>query len=249
MRDEVIFGFKPVFEALEEDPQGISELWVSAGRRKGVEEVLALAARGNVPVRRLEDAELATRCGGGNHQGLAACVAAFAYAELPALVAGLGEEALVVVLDGVQDPRNLGGILRTAAGFGVSAVCIPERRAAQVTPAAVRASAGLARRVPVCRVGNVTDALEALKAAGFWISGAAVQGGSPPWEIDLRGRVALVLGSEGRGIRPRVLEACDHRLGVPLAPGVESLNVGTATAALCYEVIRQRAGAGAKKPA
>lgn len=151
------------------------------------------------------------------------------------------DDGLLVVLDEIQDVQNLGAICRTAEGVGAAGVLIPERRSAEVTPAACKASAGAVEHLAVARVRNVADALGALKDRGTWCYGAAAGPGSVPWtQPDYRGRVALVLGAEGRGLRPRVAAACDQLVGLPLAGQVESLNVAAAAAALLYEMARQR---------
>ena len=170
------------------------------------------------------------------------------YAELDEVLEGLGEraEALVVVLDQVQDVGNLGAILRSAAAFGAHAVVIPRDRAASVTAAVVRTSAGQALRVPVAQVVNIRRALEQLKEVGFWVVGTQVEPGQrtqEPWGIDMEHtRVALVLGGEHGGVRRLVGETCDFQARVPMAPGVESLNVATAAGVLMYEVVRQWGG-------
>lgn len=240
--DGLIYGYKPVVEALEADPSGIESLMIDTGRKRGLKRVELAARRGRVRILRMTEAELNARCGHGNHQGLAATVAPIQTLDLDALVERLASrtEATVLALDQLQDPQNLGAILRTAGALGVDGVITPDRRACPINATVVRASAGVARRVPIAQVTNLRDALDRLKQVGFWISGAVADQGQAPWTVDLGGRVALVLGSEGRGIRPRVLDGCDFRLTIPLAAEVESLNVGAAAAALLFEIRRQR---------
>ncbi len=242
---EWVYGMHPVGETLEVDPEGATLLRISGRRQRGAEALLERASALGVAVEHVEPRVLDAMCEGGNHQGVALRVKPYKYAELGAWIGSLGADqaAVVVVLDEVQDPANLGAVLRTAAAVGVGAVVIPDRRAASVTPAVVRASAGVARRVRVCQVGNLSRELGRLKEAGFWVTGAVARGGVSPWEVDLCGRVVLVMGSEGRGVRRLVEEGCDHRVTIPLVGGVESLNVSAAAAMMMYEVVRQRGGA------
>lgn len=246
---ELIYGWRPVSEALEEDPEGARRLLVSTRRRKGIDELLEVARRCGVEVRQETPEALDKLTDGGNHQGLVLEVRPFRYANFDRWLAGLvGPDGratghqLVVVLDEVQDPGNLGAIIRSAAGAGAVGVIIPQRRAAPVTPAAVRASAGLARRLPVAQVVNLARTLGQLRDAGFWVTGAATRQGVAPWQVDLTGPVVIVVGSEGKGMRHGIERACDHLVTIPLAPGVESLNVSAAAAMLLYEVGRQQAG-------
>jgi 23S rRNA (guanosine2251-2'-O)-methyltransferase len=168
------------------------------------------------------------------------------YAELEDLLAvpaSRGEAALFLALDQVQDPGNVGNLLRTAEALGVHGVLVPRHQAAGLTPHVVRAAAGALEYLSVARVGNLVQALERLKRAGCWIVGAVTEDGAArePWAADLRGAVALVLGSEGRGLRSLVARTCDLLVRIPLAGRVGSLNVAAAGAALLYETRRQRA--------
>jgi len=238
----LIYGYKPVVEALEVDPAGIEVLWVATGRKRGLERIEKAARAARVRLEWMSEADLNARCGHGNHQGVAARAAALQTLDLEEVLGRLEglPRAVVLVLDQLQDPQNLGAILRTAGAMGVAAVITPDRRACPINATVVRASAGVARRVPIAQVSNIRDALDRLKAAGCWVSGAVADAGQPPWHVDLTGRTVLVLGSEGRGIRPRVLDGCDFRLTIPLADGVESLNVSAAAAALLFEIRRQQ---------
>jgi len=150
---------------------------------------------------------------------------------------------LLLVLDGVQDPQNLGALVRSAHVLGADGVLIPRHRAAPVTPAVVKASAGATEHTPIAQVTNVARTLEELKERGIWIVGASALGGRLPSEIDLTVPVALVLGSEGKGVRPLVLRACDLLVRIPMAGRVASLNVSVAGAILLYETVRQRTAA------
>lgn len=239
----VVYGFKPVSELLDADPGACQTLWLAHSRKRGAAALRKAAARAGVSVTAVTDAELAGICGGGNHQGVAAEVAAFQYADfgdlLDSLEAAKDDDPLVVALDQVQDPRNLGAIMRSAVGFGASALILTEHSSAGVTPAAIRASAGTARKLPVASVTNLVRALGELKKRGFWIAGAGAHGGEDPAATDLRGRLCLVMGSEGRGLRRLVARECDHVLTFALE-GAESLNVSAAAAVLLYEIAGQR---------
>jgi 23S rRNA (guanosine2251-2'-O)-methyltransferase len=231
-----IYGYKPVLETLQLDATRVKQLVVSRRRQKGLE---ALQKYG-VPIRVVDSRELDERFGEANHQGIAAECTPFAYQGLNDWLDSAPDDAVAVILDGVQDAGNLGAIIRTAVATGAHVAILPERKAASVTPAAIRASAGLASRLPVVRVTNVARAMGTLRDAGFWITGAATRGGKRPWEVDLTGRVAIVVGSEAKGMRRLVAENCDHLVTVPLEDGVESLNVAAAAAMLLYEIRRQR---------
>ncbi len=247
-----VYGMRPVMETLEGDPEGALRLWVSSRRKKGLDKITAAARKAKIKISPISPEELDERSRGGNHQGLALEVRPFQYVGFDHWLASAsrdraeGVDPLVLILDQVQDPMNLGAIIRSAAAFGVEAVIIPERRASPVTPTAVRSSAGMARKVPVIRVGNLSRTIERLKAEGFWVAGAATRSGRSPWQVDLKGPVALVMGSEHSGIRRLVAKGCDHHLTLPLMEGVESLNVSAAAAMLIYEVRRQQGWTGRK---
>jgi 23S rRNA (guanosine2251-2'-O)-methyltransferase len=182
--------------------------------------------------------ELERICGSPDHQGVVAEVDPYPYADRNVLLSREGE--LIVALDQVQDPRNLGAVCRSAELAGVAGVVIPERRAAEVTAATCKASAGAVEHLLIARVRNLADWLEEAKAAGFWIWGADAGADSPPWDADLSGSTVLVLGGEGSGIRPRVASACDGLVALPERGKIDSLNVSAAAAALLFEAVRQR---------
>jgi 23S rRNA (guanosine2251-2'-O)-methyltransferase len=205
---------------------------------------VAEAERGKRVVRRVwrvpETAaeELERLCGSPDHQGVVAEVDPYPYADPNALLRREG--ALLVALDQVQDPRNLGAVCRSAEFAGAAGVVVPERRSAEVTAVACKASAGAVEHLEVARVRNLADWLGAAKEAGFWIWGADADAGDAPWSADLSGPTVLVLGGEGKGIRPRVASACDGLLALPRAGSIDSLNVSAAAAALLFEAVRQR---------
>jgi 23S rRNA (guanosine2251-2'-O)-methyltransferase len=182
--------------------------------------------------------ELERLCGSPDHQGVVAEVDPYPYADPSGLLNG--EDALVVVLDQVQDPHNLGAVCRAAEVAGAAGVVIPERRAASVTAAACKASAGAVEHLPVARVRNIADWLAEAKQAGAWVYGAAAEAERPYTEVDWSGRAVLVLGSEGSGLRPRVAESCDELIAIPVAGRVGSLNASVAAAVILFEAQRLR---------
>jgi 23S rRNA (guanosine2251-2'-O)-methyltransferase len=184
--------------------------------------------------------ELERLSGSSEHQGVVAEVDPYPYVDPPTLLEG--EDALIVVLDQIQDPHNLGAICRTAEVAGAAGVVIPERRAASVTAAACKASAGAVEHLPVARVRNVADWLGEAKTAGAWVYGAAAEAERSYTDVDWSGRAVLVLGSEGSGLRPRVAEACDELISVPMGGRIGSLNASVAAAVIMFEARRQRAG-------
>ncbi len=228
---EIIYGVRPVVEALK-------------GRRRRVIEVLdasnnaeVRAVVGRVPVKNVSRDRVDELARGGVHQGVVARVESYPYSSLEEVLAV--SRPLVLVLDGVTDPRNLGAVLRAADGAGASGVVISKDKAAGVTAAAVKASAGASEHARVARVTNLRRAVDAMKSANVWVY-AAEAGGTDYGKLDLAGPTAFVLGSEGRGVRRLVREACDGTVSVPMLGGVSSLNVSVAAAVLAYEARRQR---------
>ncbi|MGI9020642.1 MAG: 23S rRNA (guanosine(2251)-2'-O)-methyltransferase RlmB [Solirubrobacterales bacterium] len=207
---------------------------------------VAEAKRGRRRVRRawttsdLPPGELTRLAGSPDHQGVVAEVDPYPYAEAASLLAA--GDALVVALDQIQDTRNLGAICRSAEAAGATGVVIPARRSASITPAACKASAGAVEHLRVARVPNLADWLLKAKDAGAWIHGAEAGAEAPHTQADLTGKVVLVLGGEGKGLRRRVAESCDLLVSIPVRGRVASLNVSSAAAVLLFEALRQRGG-------
>jgi 23S rRNA (guanosine2251-2'-O)-methyltransferase len=205
---------------------------------------VAEAKRGRRAVRRVwtdEDVspgELTRLAGSPDHQGVVAEVDPYPYADPAGLLAA--PDALVIALDQVQDPRNLGAVCRSAEAAGAAGVVITERRSARVTAVACKASAGAVEHLSIARVTNLADWLAGAKEAGAWIYGAEAAAEASYADADLGGRLVLVLGSEGRGLRPRVAATCDLRVAIPLSGRVESLNIASAAAVMLFEAARQR---------
>jgi 23S rRNA (guanosine2251-2'-O)-methyltransferase len=244
--DDRVWGRNPVLALLRSGSRRADEVAVLAGGRGPLSEVVALARRAGVKVSYRTRDQLTAIAGTDDHQGVVARVAAAEYADLEDLLAVPArrrEPPFLLALDQVQDPRNLGALLRTADAFGVHGVIVPKHHAVGLTEAAARTAMGALEYVAVARATNLVAALEKVKESGIWVYGSATEGGVPPWQADLKGPLCLVLGSEGEGLRPLVARTCDVTLSVPMRGGVGSLNVAAAGAALCYEVARQRAQA------
>lgn len=243
---EVVAGRNSVVEALRAAIPAVA-LFIEhrAPSDEKIREAVQLAAGAGVPVREAGHAELGRLTGGAVHQGIALSVRAYDYAspdELPALAAQAGEAPLIVALDGVTDPRNLGAVARSAAAFGAHGILIPSRRTVSVTAGAWKASAGALARVPVARASNLVQALAAYQAAGIFVAGLDGAGEVTVADLPVADSpLALVVGSEGRGLSRLVAERCDLITRIPIAGGTESLNAGVAAGIALYEVARQRA--------
>ena len=237
MKGDLIYGLRPVVEALRSERREVYDVLDSVGD----EEVASKAAVRRVPLKRVHRERVEELVPGAVHQGVVAWVGPYPYSGLEEILAT--PDPLAVVLDGVTDPRNLGAVLRTADGAGASGVVVPKDRAAGVTPAAVKASAGASEHVRVARETNLRRALERMKEAGVWTyaaEDAARARATAYTDLDLSGPVALVLGSEGRGIRRLVREGCDGTVSIPMRGVVSSLNISVAAAILLFEARRQR---------
>jgi 23S rRNA (guanosine2251-2'-O)-methyltransferase len=237
----LICGINPVLEALNAGVRHFDRILVVKGlRNRRISEAITRASRIGVPLR-FEARETLDRLAGGvPHQGLMAVVSQRPLLDLETLLGQVRDPAFLVVLDGVEDPRNLGAIIRSAEAAGADGVILPDRHSAGLSETTARASAGALEYVKVARVGNVAQAIEALKARGIWTVGYDAMGPERWDAVDLRRPVALVLGGEGRGIRRLVRERCDHLVSLPLFGHVASLNVSVAAGVAFYELIRQR---------
>jgi 23S rRNA (guanosine2251-2'-O)-methyltransferase len=241
----IVYGMNPVRELLRAGGEGVAELWLAEGGSRGAAfaELEKLGRGTRAKVRTAPRQKLDRLAGTDRHQGVVAVVADFAYAELEDLVAAAaasGRPPLLVVLDGVEDPHNLGAIIRSAHALGAHGVVIPKDRAVGVTPAVAKAAAGAVERCPIARVTNVAQAIESLKEAGVWSVALVMDGDQPLGKVDLRSPTALVLGSEGEGIRPLVRRTCDMSARIPMKGDLDSLSVSASAAIALYEVARQR---------
>ncbi|MBP0462110.1 23S rRNA (guanosine(2251)-2'-O)-methyltransferase RlmB [Streptomyces montanisoli] len=243
---EMVVGRNPVFEALR-DGVPATTLYVQQyiDNDERVRDALKLASdRGGIHLMEAPRPELDRLTGGLNHQGLVLQIPAYEYAHPDDLAAAAyddGEEPLIVVLDGITDPRNLGAVVRSVSAFGGHGVVVPERRAAGMTAGAWKSSAGTAARTPVARATNLTRTLEAYKKAGLTVVGLAADGDTDIADVAaLDGPLAIVIGSEGKGLSRLVGETCDVRVRIPMPGGAESLNAGVATGIVLYETSRKR---------
>jgi 23S rRNA (guanosine2251-2'-O)-methyltransferase len=242
-----VFGVQPVLEALRAGARPVERLTLAEGAHESrLREILEIARYADIPVRRVPRADLQRLAAGANHQGVVATIAAAHYTHadelLDALSARVGtnDPPLAVVLDGVEDPRNLGAVLRTTECAGAHGVFVPERRASGLTETVAKAAAGALEYVPVARVANVARLLEELKGRGVWTVGTAADADKDYTEWDWAQPSALLLGGEGEGLRRLVRERCDVLVRIPLLGRIESLNVSVAAGIVLYEAVRQR---------
>lgn len=249
MKGELIFGVNPVKESLQ-GTRGAYNLFVQIGASDHrVEKIIKLAEQRGVAIHRREKVDLTRMCASSHHQGLALEVEPFRYADLDDLLASLAQSdksGFLLVLDGIQDPHNLGALIRSAACAGCFGVVIPKDRACGVTAAAEKASAGAVETVPVAQVTNIVQSLEVLKKVGYWVYGLAGEAGQALYEMDFSGKIVLVVGSEGEGMRPLVRKQCDMVMAIPQFGGVGSLNASVAGGIAMFEVARQLHAASPK---
>ena len=227
--EALVYGRNPVAEA-GRGRRAVRRIWTSDPARLGGDP--------GAPVTEASGEELTRLAGSPDHQGVVAEVDPYPYADGGELLSA--PDAIVVALDQIQDPRNLGAVCRSAEAAGARGVVIPERRAAAITPAACKASAGAVEHLAVARVRNLADWLADAKRAGAWVYGADRDAGTPYEAVELAGRVVLVLGAEGKGLRPRVAASCDALVSIPQRGRVGSLNVAAAASVLLFEAARQR---------
>jgi len=242
-----VFGVQPVLEALRAGARPVERLTLAEGAHESrLREILEIARYADIPVRRVPRTELQRLAAGANHQGVVATIAAahYTHAEdlLDALSARVGtnDPPLAVVLDGVEDPRNLGAVIRTVECAGAHGVFVPERRASGLTETVAKAAAGALEYVPVARAANVVRLMEELKGRGVWTVGTAADAPKDYTEWDWTQPSALLLGGEGEGLRRLVRERCDVHVRIPLLGRIESLNVSVAAGIILYEAVRQR---------
>jgi 23S rRNA (guanosine2251-2'-O)-methyltransferase len=236
----IVYGANPVFEAIRSHPDRVRYVAVVREQSGRMQKLIAEAKAAGVVVRMMPLHQVARLADRGVHNGVVAEVSEMAYADFDAVI-GRDETKFVLILDGITDPQNFGAILRVAEGFAVDLVVLPEHESVGLTPAAVKASAGASQWVPISVVTNLSRVIETLKEKGFWVYAAAA-GGDRADTIDFTGKVAIVLGSEGKGVRRNVVEHSDRTVSIPMFGHIESFNVATAAAVLCYEVVRQTRG-------
>ena len=248
--DNVIFGRNPVMEALKSGRE-IEKLLMLKNAEGSAKKIEGLARERRIPIQYVDKAALdrvsggdggSDREGAGSHQGVAAFTSANRYYEVEDLLSAAaekGEAPFLILLDGIEDPHNLGAILRTADGAGAHGVIIPKRRAAGLTETVAKASAGAIEYVPTAKVANLAQTIDQLKAKGLWIA-ACDMDGTVYHKTDLTGPIAIVIGGEGQGIGRLIREKCDYIVSIPMAGKIGSLNASNAAAVLLYEINRQR---------
>lgn len=243
--ENLVYGLNSVRALLEEAPERIHKLYLLKGRRQArLEELLRLARERSVPVTFQPRQALDRVTSGASHQGIAAVTAPLPFTDFQEVVAraqSRGEAPLLVALDHIHDPHNLGAIARSSEAMGAHGLIIPRHRSAATGGAAEKAAAGALRHIPISRVPNIARTLVELKEMGLWVLGTAAEGGSPPWELSLTGSLVVVIGGEEKGVRPVVRSECDIVANIPLRGRTSSLNASVAAGIVLYEIFRQRA--------
>ena len=241
-KSNIIVGRNPVTEALKSG-RDIDKLMIST-EDGSMKKILALAKERRIPIMKVEKSALDRLAPGQAHQGVCAYVSAYAYAELEdifRIAEERGEDPFIIVLDNLEDPHNLGAIMRTAECAGAHGIIIPKRRACGLTEVVAKASAGAIEYMPCVKVTNISQTIEELKERGIWVA-ACDMGGQEYYKADLKGKLAVVIGSEGFGISRLVREKCDFVVSMPMVGRITSLNASNAAAVIIYEVRKQRDG-------
>jgi 23S rRNA (guanosine2251-2'-O)-methyltransferase len=247
---DILYGIHPVREAIAARGDRIRKIWVSRGvSSRGLRELVAEAEAAGVPVRSQERSRLEARAGTTAHQGVVAFLSPYAFADVETILAAAraDEPALILVLDGIQDPQNLGALIRSAYVCGAHGVVIPKDRAARPTAAVDKASAGALEHTRLAQVTNLSRTLDLCKKVGIWVVGLTMEAERPIFEVDLRLPTALVVGGEAGGIRPLVKRSCDWLAAIPQRGRLNSLNAAAAGAMALYEAMRQRLTAAPRK--
>jgi 23S rRNA (guanosine2251-2'-O)-methyltransferase len=241
IEQDIVFGRHPVLALLEEGRPIRRLLLLRGGHGEIVDEIIRRARESGIPFDLLDRVALDRTAAGGNHQGTIALLAAREYADYDEILANAGANAFFLFLDNLQDPHNLGAILRSAHALGVEAAILPKRGSVGLTATVAKASAGAIDRLPVCRVGNLRRALDQARDAGFWITGLDPEGDRAFGELDFAGRGGLVIGAEGPGLRRLVREGCDFVARIPMGnTSAGSLNASVAAGIVLYEIFQQR---------
>lgn len=240
----IIYGMSPIIEALRAGKRDVKEILVSRGSKPGrLEEIRVLARRAGVRIKDESRERLDILSEGANHQGVLAFVSAADFADEDEMLEGLPDNPLLILLDQVEDPHNLGAVIRTAECAGANAVIVTEHNAVGLTDTVVKTAAGATEHIPVVRVTNLKSFIETLKRRDIWVIGVEADGEKNYTGWDFKTSTAIVLGSEGKGIRRLVREHCDMIVSIPLLGNISSLNVSVAAGIVLYEAVRQR-GAG-----
>lgn len=248
---QIIYGIHPVREALTSPAIRFQKIMVSARKPSpSLQSIIDLAHKRGIPLVFTEKETLHRMVKGNLHQSIVAILEETPYAELGEILSRPkqeGTKALFFILDGIQDPQNLGSLIRTSLGCGVHGIVIPKDRAVGITPAVVKASAGATVHLPVARVVNVATTLDLLKKEGIWVYGASGEARDRIYDLDLTIDLAIVIGAEGKGIRPLVKKKCDRLFSIPMKGPVSSFNASVAGGMILYEVMRQRGFRGERR--
>ncbi|MCA1765233.1 MAG: 23S rRNA (guanosine(2251)-2'-O)-methyltransferase RlmB [Desulfobulbaceae bacterium] len=236
-RDIIIWGIHPVLEILHSAPRQVKALSIQSGSRHKLREVIELAEKSGLTIDIVPKINIPGEAG-ANHQGVLAVIKENYLVDFEELVGK--EPDLVVALDSISDPHNLGAIIRSAAAAGAAGVLIPKDRAAQITGTVVKVAAGALAHLKICRVTNLAESLALLKDRGFWIFGAVGESSETIYEADFSGPTCLVIGSEGKGIRPLVRKQCDFLVKIPMKKTINSLNASVAAGIILFEIVRKK---------
>lgn len=241
---EAVYGVNPIKILLSQQETSLKKIIIADGRSGSpVKDIIDVARQKKIPVEWRDRQYLDEVTGGTDHQGIVGFRDSFVYADLDILLKNRNPHLshdLILILDSILDPQNLGSIIRSAHCLGANGVVIPTDRAASVTPAVIKSSAGSAEQLPIARVTNLSQTIDYLKDRGFWIYGADAHGGGSIKEQNFNGPVVLVLGSEAKGIRPLVKKKCDFLVTIPMAGNFDSFNVAVAAGIIQYEIFMQR---------
>lgn len=238
-----IYGRNPIKEALEEEADRVEKIFVrNSVKDNSIADVLSDASAHRIPVSHVPGTKLYELVGSVNDQGIVALMSAIAYREFGEWIEEVDTSSYpaVLLLDEIEDPHNVGAILRSAAAAGIAAVLVPKHRQAPINATVYKTSAGTAGKIPVVRAGNLNQCIMKLKDAGFWIAGLAMDGEQSLWELEVDRALAFVIGSEASGIRQKTLEHCDYAFSIPMRNGVESLNASVSAALVSYEWNRKK---------
>ncbi len=239
---QVIFGINPLLEDLKSQTGRVSKIIVAQGKGgEAVEKILSLAKQKGIHIEFKERSHLDRKAGQGSHQGIVGFCEHFAYASVDDIIANRHPDFkynLILILDSITDPQNLGTLIRTAHCCGANGVIIPENRSASVTGTVIKASAGAANHASIARVVNLSKSIDYLKEQGFWIYGTDPASGKEFGSFDYDGHIGLVMGSEGTGMRPLIRKKCDFLLSIPTKGKIDSLNVSVAAGIILYEILR-----------
>ena len=239
--EELILGRNPVIEALKADKL-IDMIFVNPEAKGSISLILKLAKERDIPVKQVREVKLDYMAGGAAHQGVIAVTSAYDYAEVDDILRDAkekGEDPFIVILDNIEDPHNLGAIIRSAHQAGAHGVIIPKNRAVGLTATVARTSAGALNYIPVAKVTNISQTIESLKKEGIWFVCADMDG-EVMYNLNLKGPIGVVIGSEGEGVSRLVKEKCDFIASIPMKGQIDSLNASVAAGILCYEIVRQR---------